>query len=72
MDVKIFNRRGNLTININAHHVQFNKIWKEIESSWLTCSAVKYANARRAFGIYVIDGENDAVKQIYYALGGSD
>lgn len=57
------------TININCHPATFKKWWKDIQSNWTTCSAAKYVNPpRRAFGVYIIDGEPDAVRVIANTL----
>ena len=54
------------TINITAHPATFKKWWSEVQRNWTTCSAAKYLNPpRRAFGVYIIDGEPDAVRHIF-------
>jgi len=53
------------TINIEAHPSVFHAWWREVCASSLTMSAAKYCDARRSFGVYVIDGPADAVQFIH-------
>lgn len=68
MKAKMIRSRGELVINVEAHHATFAKVWKSICADALTCSAAKYVNApRKAFGVYIIDapkGCSDAVADI--------
>ena len=68
VDAKIFyEKNGTATINVKAHPATFKKLRKEIEESWVTVSAAKYCDIRRAFGVYVIAGPTDAVEEIFSA-----
>lgn len=67
-NLSLHNIKGVVTINLNCHPMTFKKIWKELCESFVTCSAVKYANVRRSYGVYVIDGEEDVVHTIYRGL----
>jgi hypothetical protein len=49
-----FRRPKYNTINIVGHHTTVKKWWKKMQQNALTCSATKYLNFRKSFGVYVI------------------
>lgn len=56
------------TINITAHPTSFRVWWSATQSRWTTMSAAKYCDQRRAFGVYVIDGPQDCVAEVWRAV----
>lgn len=65
MQAKLFRHGGRLTINITAHPATFKKWWDKVCESFATCTLAKAVNCRRAFGVYLIDGEYDAVETLW-------
>jgi len=68
MKVTLKTRRGRAMVNVEAHHNTWRRAWREIQQDWISASAAKYVDVRRAFGVYVVDGPEDAIQVIYRAL----
>ena len=52
------------TINIECHPSTWKKIRKDLIASLATCTAFKTCDVRHRFGVYILDGDEDAINAI--------